>query len=188
MVIVGLGALRAPAVGRAAEGEAPPTVAVGEEVVGLNFAVTPTRLPPDARAPATLGLGVEVGPVAGLRGGLSTMTFDLDRSIGFEPRGPAGLQLATGPTPSPGGTPRPRRMPSAVVGHGEATIESAFPETRPKVSAPLKIYNGGALKLLIEMSAARPRPSRGLRHREVPAWQARRGAADGPHRRHRGGG
>jgi hypothetical protein len=161
-MVMGLGAVIAPAIGSAAEGEAPPTVAVSEEVVGLNFAVMPTRLPPDVRTPATLDLGVEaVEPRSGIPCGLSTMTFDLDRSIAFEPRGlpvcswPAVQHHVQVEAAGPGECPR------AVVGHGEAMIEFAFPEQEPiKVPAPVRVYNGGivggALELLIEIRLAQP--------------------------------
>jgi hypothetical protein len=161
MLLVGLGAAIAPALGKAAEGEAPPMVAVGDEVAGLNFAVTPTRLPPDVRTPATLDLGVEAEPGAGMPRGLSTMSFDLDRSIGFEPSGlpvcgwPAVQHHLQVDAAVPGECPRAR------VGHGEAKIEFSFPETEPfEATAPVKVYDGGtvggALELLIEITVPPP--------------------------------
>jgi hypothetical protein len=178
LVMAGSGAVLAPALGSAAEGEAPPTVAVGDGVAGLNFAVTPDRLPPEVRTPATLELGVEAEPRAGIPLGLSTMTFDLDRSIGFEPRGlpvcswPAVQYHLQVDAAGPGECPR------AVVGHGEATIEFAFPESKPiKVPAPVKVYNGGivggALELLIEISVAQPFD--GTIRLVAPIRQVRRG-------------
>jgi hypothetical protein len=178
MVVVGLGAVLAPAIGSAAEGEAPAVVAVNEEVAGLNFAVTPDRLPPDLRTPATLDLGVEVEPGAGAPRGLSTMTFDLDRSIDFEPHGlpvcrwPAVQFHLQVDAAGPGECPR------AVVGHGEAKIEFAFPESKAIViPAPVKVYNGGivggTLELLVEIPVAQPLD--GSIRLVAPIRQVRRG-------------
>lgn len=183
MMVVGLGAVIAPAIGSAAGGEAPTTVVIGEEVAHLNFAVRPRRLPPDLRAPATLVLGAEaVEPWVGTPRGLSTMTFDLDRSIAFERRGlpvcgwPAVQHHLQVDAAGPGECPR------ALVGHGEARIEFAFPENEPiKVPAPVKAYNGGivggALELLIEITV--PPPAEGTVRLVAPIRQVGRGRVGG---------
>jgi hypothetical protein len=178
-MVVGLVTALAPAIGSAAEGEAPSTVAISEDVASLNFAVTPKRLPADLHIPATLDLGAEAMETrSGIPLGLSTMTFDLDRSIGFEPRGlpvcswPAVQHHLQVDAAGPGECPR------AVVGHGEAKIEFAFPENMPiKVPAPVKVYNGGivggALELLIEIPVAQPLD--GTIRLVAPIRQVRRG-------------
>jgi hypothetical protein len=102
-----------------------------------------------------------VEPRSGIPRGLSTMTFDLDRSIGFEPH---GLPVCSWPAVQHHlqvDAAGPGECPWAVVGHGEAEIEFAFPGDKPiKVPAPVKIYNGGivggVLELLIEIPVAQP--------------------------------
>jgi hypothetical protein len=179
LIVVGLGAVLAPAIGSAAEGEAPVTVTVSGEVPRLQFAVTPSRLPPDLRTAATLKLEAEaMEPSSGIPQGLSTVTFDLDRSIGFEPRGlpvcswPAVQHHLQVDAAGPGECPR------AVVGHGDAKIEFFFPETEPiKVTAPLKVFNGGivggVLELLIEIVL--PSPVAGTVNFVAPIRRVRHG-------------
>jgi hypothetical protein len=179
MMVAGLGAVIAPAIGSAAGGEAPTTVVVSEEVARLNFAVRPKRLPSGLRAPATLELGAEaVEPRAGIPRGLSTITFGLDRSIAFEPR---GLPVCSWPAVQHHlqvDAARPGECPRALVGHGEAKIEFSFPETEPfKVPAPVKVYDGGivggALELLIEITV--PPPAEGTIRLVAPIRQVGRG-------------
>jgi hypothetical protein len=163
VAMVGLGAVLAPALVSAAEGEGPVTVAIGEGVAALDFDVTPKHLAPDLPTPVTLDLGIEElpGAYSGPPPGLSTVTLDLDRAIEFEP---AGLPVCSWPAVQHHlqvDAAGPGECPRAVVGHGEATIEFAYPENDPiKVPAPVKVYDGGivggALELLIEIPVAAP--------------------------------
>jgi hypothetical protein len=159
---LGMTAMFVSAPGSAAEDGAPPVVTIGDEpAAALDFGVTPHLLPEDRRVPVRLELGADVEGAAGIPSGLATMTIAVDRSIEFEPgdlpvcRWPAveyHLQVDAA---------RSGECPRAVVGHGMARIEFAFPESEPIiVPAPVTVFNGGmadgALELLIEMRVTQP--------------------------------
>lgn len=163
--LIGLTAALAPALGSAADGEAPATVAVGNEAAAeLNFGIAPTHLPSSDPGATELELGVAVDAApfgSEIPPGIEEAKIGLDRSIRLEPHGPpvcwwpaieGGIQIdAAGAS----------KCPRAVVGHAEATIEFVFPESTPlKLASMGKVYNGGtrhgATDLLVELPVPAP--------------------------------
>lgn len=174
-------ALAVPAVGGAAGGETPVTVPIGiEGPANFNFGFSPTRLPAGDPGATALRLAVEENTtsIAGVPPGVKEAKIGLDRSIRLDPgdlpvcRWPgleSGIQIQASGNDE---------CPRAVVGHAEAAIKVAFPETPATiVSAKGTVYNGatrrGTTDLLVELSGADPLP--GIIKVIVPIRPVRRG-------------
>jgi hypothetical protein len=159
---IGLTAALAPAVGGAAGSEMPGTVAVGNEAPAwFTFGISPTLLPAGDPGATELKLAVEESPSVGIPPGIEEAKFGLDRSIRLE-RGDLPVCRRPGVNfPQIESTGADLCPQTAVIGHAEAAIEVAFPESRPLIDSTTgKVYIGGTRRgvpnLLVALPTADP--------------------------------
>lgn len=135
--------LAMPAMGDAAAGEAPGPVAVGNEgPARFIFHISPRLLP--ARDPGATDLRLTFEESPSIGSGIAEAKFGLDRSIRLD-RGDLPVCHMPGINfPQVDATGVDLCPRAAIVGHAEALIEVALPESKPIVlSAHGNVYVGG---------------------------------------------
>ena len=159
---IGLTAALAPAVGGAAGGETPVTVAVGNEgPAWFEFGISPRHRPARDPGATELKLGIEASPSIGsgdgIPPGIEEAKFGLDRSIHLE-RGDLPVCRRPGVNfPQIDASGADLCPQAAVVGHAEAAIEVAFPESKPLIlSTEGKVYVGGTRRGVPDLLVALP--------------------------------